>query len=51
MSAESSAVAAVLEPEPLLNNSPSFAAITDVVCRPVEIDVKKTPIGWILSFL
>lgn len=39
------------EPEPLLNNSPSFAAITDVVCRPVEIDVKKTPIGWILSFL
>ena len=51
MSAERSAVAAVLEPEPLLQNNPSFAAITNVVCRPVELEVKKTPIGWILSFL
>lgn len=51
MSAESSAVAAVLEPEPLLKNNPSFAAITDVVCRPAETEVSKTPIGWIVSFL
>ena len=36
MSAERSAVAAVLEPEPLLNNNPSLAAITNVVCRPVR---------------
>jgi len=45
MSAERSAVAAVLEPEPLLNNNPSLAAITNVVCRPVELPVQKTPIG------
>ena len=51
MSAERSAVAAVLEPEPLLNNNPSLAAITNVVCRPVELPVQKTPIGWILSFV
>ena len=51
MSAERSAVAAVLEPEPLLNNNPSLAAITNVVCRPVELPVQKTPIGWIISFV
>ena len=51
MSAERSAVAAVLEPEPLLNNNPSLAAITHVVCRPVELPVQKTPIGWIISFV
>jgi molybdopterin-containing oxidoreductase family membrane subunit len=51
MSAERSAVAAVLEPEPLLDNNPSLAAITNVVCRPVELEVTKTPIGWILSFM
>ena len=51
MSAERIASAGMFEPEPLIENNPSLHDITNAVCAPVEQDVKKTPIGWIVSFI
>ncbi len=51
MSAESRAGASVLTPEPLLDNNPSLHDITQAICAPAEIEVRKTPIGWTIGFL
>ena len=51
MSADSRAGASILEPEPLLENNPSLHAITEAICAPVELEVKKTPVAWIISFM
>ena len=53
MSAERNvnAAARALEPESLIENNASLHDITNAVCAPVETEVTKTPIGWIISFV
>ena len=50
-SAAADNAAKVLTPEPLLAGDPSFHAITESVCAPVEVEVPKTPIAWTISFI
>src|SRR5262245_17120010 len=35
---------------PLILGKQDFASITDIVCRPVETEVKKTPRTWLVLF-
>ncbi len=42
--------ASVLTPEPLLAGNPTLHDITAAICGPVENEVRKTPIGWIIAF-
>src|SRR5579859_6648549 len=41
----------VLAPEPLLAGDPSLHDITAAIAAPVEMPVRKTPIGWTIAFL
>ena len=51
MSAASRVGVGALTPEPLLENNPSLHDVTEAICAPVELDVAKTPIGWLIGFV